>query len=65
MGLEDKALEEFFVHEAKLGLNTGVSFGEGGSGFMRLNIGTTHEILEIAMVRLRNSYFLRKKAHGA
>ncbi len=64
MGMDDRELESFFVFEAKLGLNTGVSFGEAGSGFMRLNIGTSQEVLEIAMVRLRNSYFLRKKTHG-
>jgi cystathionine beta-lyase len=37
LGLRDKALREFFVKEAKLGLNAGISFGREGSGFMRLN----------------------------
>ena len=37
MGLRDRQLREFFVKEAKLGLNAGISFGREGSGFMRLN----------------------------
>ena len=37
MGLRDKELREFFVQDAKLGLNAGISFGREGSGFMRLN----------------------------
>ena len=37
MGLRDKELREFFVKDAKLGLNAGISFGREGSGFMRLN----------------------------
>jgi len=52
MGLDDKELQKFFVQEAKLGLNAGVSFGEAGSGFMRLNIATSLEILKEAMDRL-------------
>jgi len=52
LGMDDKALSAFFVHEAKLGLNGGISFGEAGSGFMRLNIGTGREMLERAMLQL-------------
>jgi len=53
LGLDDAALEQFFLSEARLGLNSGISFGEAGSGFMRLNIGTGRKILEEAMQRLR------------
>ncbi|MEA3456272.1 MAG: PatB family C-S lyase [Campylobacterota bacterium] len=52
LGFDDKELQEFFIKEAKLGLNSGSSFGEAGSGFMRLNIGTSREVLEEAMSRL-------------
>ncbi len=41
MGLRDKELREFFVKEAKLGLNAGISFGKEGSGFMRLNFAVS------------------------
>ena len=55
LGMDDKELERFFIEDAKLGLNSGYSFGEAGSGFMRLNIGTSREILEVAMQRLYNA----------
>ena len=56
MGLSHDALIEFFVYEAKLGLNDGKSFGQTGEGFMRLNIGTSKEVLKIAMQRLLAAY---------
>lgn len=51
-----KALVDFFVHKAKLGLNDGKSFGDAGEGFMRLNVGTSKEVLEEAMQRLLTAY---------
>jgi len=56
MDISHEALIDFFVSKAKLGLNDGMSFGKAGEGFMRLNIGTSKEILEIAMQRLLNAY---------
>lgn len=48
MKLGDKELREFFVKEAKLGLNAGLSFGREGSGFMRLNFAISSvKILEV------------------
>lgn len=41
LGMSDTQLRDFFVRECKVGMNPGVVFGEGGSGFMRMNIGTT------------------------
>ena len=52
LGLDDRALERFFIIEAGLGLNSGISFGEAGSGFMRLNIGTSPDVIREAMSRL-------------
>jgi len=56
MGLKNKTLVKFFVNEAKLGLNDGKSFGKAGDGFMRLNVGTSKEVLEVAMNRLLTAY---------
>ncbi len=56
MGLSHDKLIEFFVYEAKLGLNDGKSFGQTGDGFMRLNVGTSKEVLEMAMNRLLFAY---------
>ena len=55
LGLDDGALQDFFIDKAKLGLNSGVSFGEAGSGFMRLNIGTGRGTLEQAMAQLKSA----------
>jgi len=56
LGMEQKALVNFFVNEAKLGLNNGMDFGMAGEGFMRLNIGTSKEVLLAAMDRLADAY---------
>ncbi|WP_201352633.1 MalY/PatB family protein [Hydrogenimonas urashimensis] len=55
LGMDDTALEKFFVEKAKLGLNTGASFGKEGSGFMRMNIATPRPVLEKAMGRLKGA----------
>ena len=52
LGLTQEELKVFFYQKAKLGLNDGLSFGNAGKGFMRLNIGTSKEVLEVAMQRL-------------
>jgi cystathionine beta-lyase len=56
MGLSHEKLVEFFIHEAKLGLNDGMSFGKAGEGFMRLNIGTSKEVIKKAMKQLLQAY---------
>jgi cystathionine beta-lyase len=56
MGFSHEKLVEFFLNEAKLGLNDGKSFGKTGDGFMRLNVGTSKEVLEVAMHRLLLAY---------
>lgn len=48
-------LPEFFITKAKLGLNPGYSFGPGGEGFMRINIGCTRETLCQAMNQLKTA----------
>ena len=56
LGYSHEELIDFFVYKAKLGLNDGESFGKAGKGFMRLNVGTSKEVLEIAMQRLLSAY---------
>jgi cystathionine beta-lyase len=60
MGLRDKALREFFIQEAKLGLNAGISFGREGSGFMRLNFAVSRvkmsHIIELLSSALKNRF---------
>ncbi len=56
MGLSHDQLVDFFLYKAKLGLNDGKSFGDAGEGFMRLNIGTSIEVVKEAMQRLLDAY---------
>ena len=61
MQLRDKALREFFIKDARLGLSLGLSFGKEGSGFMRLNFAVSSaKMLEIIQ-RLDNALSKRKK----
>ncbi len=52
LGLSDVALRDFFIKECKLGLSPGVVFGEGGSGFMRMNVGTRRKLIKSALEEL-------------
>lgn len=45
-------LIDLFVNRAGIALNDGETFGPGGSGFMRLNIGTPQSILKKALQQL-------------
>jgi len=48
MGLNNRELRKFFIDEAKLGLNAGLSFGKEGDGFMRLNFAiSTVKMLKV------------------
>jgi cystathionine beta-lyase len=50
--LEDPALDDLFLKKAKLWLDTGIMFGTGGSGFMRINIACPRSLLVKALNRL-------------
>lgn len=52
MGLDNQALRQFFIDEAGVGMNPGYVFGETGSGFMRMNIGTPRQQVEQAMQKI-------------
>jgi cystathionine beta-lyase len=55
LGLDDSALRDFFIHEAGLGLNPGISFGTGGSGHMRLNLASPRPVIRAALDRLETA----------
>ena len=52
LGLSHDALVDLFVNHAHLALNDGAMFGIGGSGFMRLNVGTPRAVLRQALEQL-------------
>jgi cystathionine beta-lyase len=54
-GMNEKELQNFFVTKASVGMNEGSTFGPGGEGFMRMNIGTTHQIVMKAMEQIEKA----------
>lgn len=52
LGMDDGALQAFFVGKARVGMNPGTVFGSGGSGFMRLNIGAPRAVVSEALDRI-------------
>lgn len=55
-GLSENEIKELLVKKAKLGLNNGNSFGPGGQGFHRLNVGCSRLVLQEAMSRLKEVF---------
>lgn len=55
LNLDHDHLIELFIDKAGLALNDGEMFNPGGEGFMRLNIGTSRQVLKTAMERLEDA----------
>ena len=55
LGLNNQQLRQLFTHEAKVALNAGDTFGEVGSGFMRLNFALPQSKLKQALVQLKEA----------
>jgi cysteine-S-conjugate beta-lyase len=55
LGMSDNELQGFFVHHAKVGMSPGVSFGTGGSGCMRMNIGAPLQVVMTALQHIRDA----------
>lgn len=53
--LSQQELVDLFVNKANLALNDGVTFGLGGEGWMRLNIGSPRSIIEKALNNLKKA----------
>jgi len=54
--LDDAGIKKRLVEEAKLGLSEGRSFGNGGSGFQRINFGCPRSVLENALSNLKRVF---------
>lgn len=64
MGLKDRELRDFFVNEARLGLNAGISFGREGSGFMRLNFAISSAKMLLILEMLENALLVQRSKSG-
>jgi cystathionine beta-lyase len=52
LGLQDQTPYDFFLAQANVAFNQGEDFGPGGQGFVRLNFGTTPQVLQQVMDRV-------------
>ena len=55
LNLTQEELVKFFVNKAKLALNDGLTFGDEGMGYMRMNLGCPRSVLEQALLQLKNA----------
>lgn len=55
LGLSEETPHAFFLREAKVALNDGAAFGEGGEGFVRLNFGCPRALLTEGLDAMRDS----------
>ncbi len=51
--LPHKELVDKLIHEAKVGLNSGLDYGPEGEGFMRMNIGTPRANVQEALEKIK------------
>jgi len=52
LGMDQPALEKFFVEKAGVGLSSGTQFGEAGVGFMRINLAAPRARVEEGLRRI-------------
>lgn len=52
LGLDDRALQQFMIEKAKVGLNAGSSYGKQGKHFMRLNFACPKDTLTEGINRI-------------
>ncbi|MDE6483578.1 MAG: PatB family C-S lyase [Rikenellaceae bacterium] len=56
LDLTHEALVDFFINEARLGLNSGLDYGTQGELYMRMNVGCPRATLEKALGQLKKAY---------
>ncbi|HWO98406.1 MAG TPA: MalY/PatB family protein [Bacillus sp. (in: firmicutes)] len=56
LGLSDAQIRNTLLQQGKIALESGIKYGEYGSGFVRLNIGCPREVLEDGLERIYQSF---------
>ena len=64
LSLPQEDLMNFFNEEAKVVVNNGASYGQGGEGFVRLNVGCPRSIVEEAFSRIEHAVTARNAIAG-
>ena len=55
LGMPQEQLVELFRDKAGVYLNNGASYGAGGEGFVRINVGCPRSILQAALESIRRA----------
>ncbi|WP_108670706.1 MalY/PatB family protein [Peribacillus acanthi] len=55
IGLIDKELQRVLLQKGKIALEPGSKYGPGGEGWMRMNIGCTHDVLLDGLNRMKKA----------
>lgn len=55
LSMTERALEQFFIHQARVGVNMGGTFGPEGEGFVRLNFACPRSLLAEALKRIASA----------
>lgn len=53
LGLSDQELKQRLIQKGKIAVSPGFSYGKGGEGFIRLNVGCTHATVLEGLKRLK------------
>ena len=53
LGLSDQELRQQLINKGKIAVSPGYSYGKGGEGFIRLNVGCTHQTVQEGLKRLK------------
>lgn len=59
LGLDVDSLNDFFIKEAKIGIENGVLFGGDSAGYIRMNIGCPRSLLRRCLDQLEAAYQAR------
>ncbi len=54
LNFDEETLDAFFLRDCGVWLNSGYTFGKGGSGFMRMNIACPKQTLKEAICRIQD-----------
>lgn len=52
---KQKDLDDFLINKAKVALNSGITFGKNGEGFVRINLGCPRPVLIEALNRIKGA----------
>lgn len=59
LGLDHDRLRDLFLKQAKVAMNEGHTFGPGGEGFMRMNLGCPRSVVQEGLERIERAVKLK------